>query len=243
MSKLQDTLNSLKPYIIGIRYVEGTLVLDTLFKDGWSIPEDKLIKTLKGEEDANYYMIYSEDKRIELDNLIQYVEKVISLNKEREKKLELYSLKLNELKSLFAKTPLSKLINLKFTFEDTLPSIDDFSLNEEMDETITPNNIQTTPNIVPQELEVNESNIGKVNIIAYDVKLDDIEEPYQEPLISKQTPITYVDDNGNPIPMSEEELEILEEEARGEKNRRAIEQIKKSKNIDLPPKKKMMTIR
>ena len=49
MSNIQKTLDLLQPYVIGIRYVEGTPVIDAVFKDGWTIPEDQKIKKLKGK--------------------------------------------------------------------------------------------------------------------------------------------------------------------------------------------------
>ena len=60
MSKIQQTLDSLQPYVIGIRYLEGTPIVDAVFKDGWTVPEDTKIKKVKGNDELNYYMLLSE---------------------------------------------------------------------------------------------------------------------------------------------------------------------------------------
>ena len=86
MSNIQKTLDSLQPYVIGIRYLEGTPLVDAVFKEGWTVPEDPSVKKIKGNDELNYYMIFSETQGIGLDELLEYVAKTIKLNEEREKK-------------------------------------------------------------------------------------------------------------------------------------------------------------
>jgi hypothetical protein len=132
MSNIQKTLDSLQPYVIGIRYLEGTPLVDAVFKEGWTVPEDPTIKKLKGNDELNYFMIFSETIGVGLDELLDYVAKTIKINEEREKKHELLKVKVNELKEIFKRTPLNKLTNLKFTFpeEDLVPKLDDFELDD-----------------------------------------------------------------------------------------------------------------
>ena len=111
---IQKTLDSLQPYVIGIRYLEGTVLVDAVFKEGWTVPEEPKIKTVKGDDCMIYYMLFSEVKGIGLDELLAYVSKVIKINLEREKKHELLRAKVNELKELFKRYSLEKLIGLKF---------------------------------------------------------------------------------------------------------------------------------
>ena len=85
MSNIQKTLDSLQPYVIGIRYLEGTPLVDAVFKEGWTVPEDPTIKKLKGNEELNYFMIFSETIGVGLDELLDYVTKTIKINEEREK--------------------------------------------------------------------------------------------------------------------------------------------------------------
>lgn len=220
MANIQKTLDSLQPYVIGIRYQDGVPLVDALFKEGWVIPDDSSIKKLKGNEEVNYFMIYSDQPSIGVDELLGYVEMVIKLNQEREKKHELLRVRVNELKEIFKKNSLKTLTRLKFTIseEELLPELDEFDLDS----------LDSTPEIMAEPTTQ--------------------ELPYVEE-INTQTPQTYLDAEGNPIELTDEEKEILEEEARGERNRQLLTQkhnkvIKNNtlKNIELPPKTKTKTV-
>ena len=116
MSNIQKTLDSLQPYVIGIRYLEGTPLVDAVFKEGWTVPDDNKVKKVRGNEEMNYYMLLSEVAGVGLDDLLDYGKKTIDLNIEREKKHDLLKEKVNELKEIFKKTSLDKLKRLKFNF-------------------------------------------------------------------------------------------------------------------------------
>ena len=220
MANIQKTLDALQPYVIGIRYLEGTPVVDAVFKEGWTLTEDNRIKRVKGNNEMNYYMIFSEVEGIGLDDLLSYVEKTIKLNQEREKKHELLRSKVNELKEIFKKNSLTKLQRLSFTFseEELVPSMSEFDID-----------IDEEP--IPQE---------PVHI----------EEPVEEIIqpVVKQ-PETYVDENNKPIELTDEDRELLEEEARAERNRVFLENqrlkqktkpvVNNSKKVELPPKRKI----
>jgi len=219
MSNIQKTLDSLQPYVIGIRYLEGTALVDVVFKEGWSVQEQSNLKVVKGDEGMNYYMIFSETKGVGLDDLLDYVGKTIKLNLDREKKHDLLRVKVNELKEVFKKHPLSKLTRLKFTFEDEdlTPKIDEFDVDMEIEE------IEPEPFIEPVK----------------------IEEPirFKEPIIEN---VAYLDEDGRPIEMTEEDRELMEEEARAERNRQILEAKKQnsgvkkiSAKVELPPKRKI----
>jgi len=64
---IQKTLDSLQPYVIGIRYLEGTPLVDAVFKEGWNVPDDPKIKKIKGNDDMNYFMLLSEIPGVGLD--------------------------------------------------------------------------------------------------------------------------------------------------------------------------------
>ena len=216
MSSIQKTLDSLQPYVIGIRYLEGVPLVDTVFKEGWSVPEDPKITKVKGDEGMNYYMIYSENKKVGIDELLSFVDKTIKLNLEREKKHDLLRIKVDELKKLFKDNSLVKLSRLKFTFseEDMVPSLNEFNLD--IDDEPTEPEVQQEPVIFTAEM---------INAMAE-------EETSVLPPVPQ-----YVDENGKPIEYTEEELEMIEEEARAERNRF----FKNKKNgmvskIELPPR-------
>ncbi len=213
MGNIQKTLESLQPYVIGIRYLDGTPLIDAVFKEGWTIPDDPKIKKVEGDKSMNYFMIYSEQEGIGLDELLAYVDRVIKANKEREKKHELLRKKVIELKELFQKTSLAKLQRLKFTLdeEDLVPNMSELSVDEMIDEPLVAQPLET-----PVE-----------------------EEIIEQPIIVAQ-PTQYLDENQKPIPLTEEEKEMIEEERRAEINREKFG--KKPVNrvaskIELPPKK------
>jgi hypothetical protein len=215
MANIQKALDALQPYVIGIRYLEGTVLVDVVFKEGWIVPDDKLIKKEKGNDTMNYYMLFSESPNIGLDEILGYVENTIKLNLEKEKKYDLLKAKVDELKELFKKNTLAKLKNLRFTFDEVLvPDMNEFNLD--IDE---------------------EFPSGGLEPVAYE---EEVIQP-QTPVIP-QGPEVYLDENHNPIPMTEEDREILAEEARAERNRLAIKNKKanpqkKIINVELPPRK------
>lgn len=224
MSNIQKTLDSLQPYVIGIRYLEGMAVVDAVFKDGWTVPDSDTVKKIKGDEGLNYYMILSEKDGIGLDDLLEYVGKTIKINLEREKKHELLKDKANELKELFKKTSFEKLKRLKFVIgdEELVPELNEFEIDlEEPKENVINN---TTHNIVQDPIE---------------------EEIVDEAQTLVSTPNKLLDENGKEIPLTEDELEMIEEEARAKRNLKIIEATKNkseinkinNKTIELPPKK------
>lgn len=217
MANIQKTLDSLQPYVIGIRYLEGTPLVDAVFKEGWTVPEEPNIKRIKGNEEMNYFMIFSETNGIGLDELLGYVERTIKLNQEREKKHELLKAKVNELKEIFKKNSLGKLTRLKFSFaeEELVPNLNDFDVDD----------------LIPEyDNEPVEETIEEIN--------EQITE-------AQPTNLPYLDADGNPIELTEEEREMLEEEARAERNRQLMSKKKNNpisnaaRNVELPPKKKM----
>ena len=226
MSSIQKTLDSLQPYVIGIRYLEGLPLVDTVFKEGWTVPEDPSITKVKGDEGMNYYMIYSEKKGVGIDELLSFVDKTIKLNLEREKKHELLRLKVEELKKLFKDNTLARLTRLKFTFaeEDIVPSLGEFDLN--IEEQIETEQIET------EQIETEDVQ----EPVIYTAEM--VDNMYSEEDIVSQTLPQYVDENGNPIQYTEEELEMMEEEARAERNRKLFKNKKNgmASKIELPPR-------
>jgi hypothetical protein len=208
MANLQQTLDALQPYVIGIRYIDKLPVIDVVLKDGWTVLDSDVITKVKGNNELNYYMIYSEKEGIGIDELLIYVDATIKSNIEREKKHELLKEKVNELKALFKKTPLSTLKRLKFSFndEDFITSINDFDLEE-------------TEEVVNEPKE--------------SILVPSTEEPQVQP---EETP--------QAVELTEEELEILEEERRAENFRlmketnKANTSLKKiSSTVELPPRR------
>jgi len=117
--KIQDKLTSLRPYVIGIRYVQNLQIVDAVFKDGWIVAETEKVKKEIVDTAQNYYMFYSEDANTTIDELLDHVEEIINFNIEREQKQELLKQKVKELQKIFKDNPLTKLEKLKFTFSQS----------------------------------------------------------------------------------------------------------------------------
>jgi len=115
MSELQNRLKSLQPYLVQLRFPEGQPVVDMVFKNGWSVPKSEIIQSTKGDsKEVNYHMFFTNEEGISLDQILDYIQKVIGLNIEREKKHELLKVKAKELQEVFKNNPLSKLLDMKF---------------------------------------------------------------------------------------------------------------------------------
>lgn len=232
MSNIQKTLDSLQPYVIGIRYVDGSPLVDAVFKEGWTVPDDPKIHKMKGNDEMNYYMIYSDVNGIGLDELLAFVDRTIKLNVEREKKHELLRSMVNNLKEVFKKHSLNKLKTLKFTFseEDLVPDLNDFDIDSELEEDLNPTPLKQSK-FVPEVVE------------EYIQEEEYVQEDYEEEPIGPIEHAAFLDENGKPIPPTEEELELLAEEARAEKNRLYLESKKSNSKVkpkvELPPKRKV----
>lgn len=138
MTNIQEKLDSLQPFINGIRYIQGTQIVDAMFKEGWTVPNSEIIRKELVDKDQNYYMFFSENTSITFDDLLDYVENIIKINIERENKHALLKAKVKELQVVFKENSLSKLEKLKFTFseDDLTPSLMemDMDLDEDFNE-------------------------------------------------------------------------------------------------------------
>ena len=160
MAKIQDRLNILKPYIVGIRYLEGIQIVDAMFKGGWTVPDSDIIKKELVDGPKNYYMFYSEDSdNVTVDTLLDYVEGIININIERENKFQLLKLKVDELKELFKTNELNKLETLRFTFNDgdsINPKISELDINLNESDVV-----EQSVEIVEQENVLEESLVSE----------------------------------------------------------------------------------
>lgn len=135
MSKIQQKLDSLQPFINGIRYIQGMQIVDAMFKEGWTVPNSDIIRKELVDKDQNYYMFFSENEGVTFDDLLDYVEGIIKINIERENKNILFKEKVKELQGIFKESSLSKLKTLSFNFSDDVisSSIMDMGIDDEID--------------------------------------------------------------------------------------------------------------
>ncbi len=98
MLKIQDRLDSLQPFIQGIRYVNGIQLVDAQFKNGWTVPDSD---TIDRAGEGNHFIFFSEEEGITVDDILDFIQSVINLNVERELKDELFKVKVKELEKIF----------------------------------------------------------------------------------------------------------------------------------------------
>ena len=59
MSNIQNRLNNLKPYVIGIRFIENISVIDVVLKEGWTIPKSTIVLNDEIEKGTNIFIFFS----------------------------------------------------------------------------------------------------------------------------------------------------------------------------------------
>ena len=114
MTSLQDRLKNLRPHVVGIRFIKDMPVVDVNIKDGWKILSNEKISINKSEKTKNYYMFYSEDTSVEIDEILDFVESCIEYNKEVEAKEVLFKTYVSSLKTLFDTSSYEDLKKLEF---------------------------------------------------------------------------------------------------------------------------------
>jgi len=118
---IKDKLNSLRPYVTGIRFVKDLPVVDLVIKEGWNMFETDNVSYKPSSSNKNYFMVFPKNPKESIDIVVTHVENVININIENENKLTLLKVKIEELKSLFGEKKLEQLENLKFVFDEIVP--------------------------------------------------------------------------------------------------------------------------
>tara|TARA_B100000963_G_scaffold170220_1_gene148113 strand:- start:6337 stop:6804 length:468 start_codon:yes stop_codon:yes gene_type:complete len=127
---IQEKLNSLRPYVTGIRFVKDLPVVDLVIKEGWNMFETDNVSYKPSSNNKNYFMVFPKNPKDNIDIVVTHVENVISVNIENENKLTLLKVKIEELKRLFGEKKLKQLEKLKFVFDEiTTPTLEDINLN------------------------------------------------------------------------------------------------------------------
>ena len=127
---IQEKLNSLRPYVTGIRFVKDLPVVDLVIKEGWNMFETDNVSYKPSSNNKNYFMVYPKNPKENIDIVVTHVENVININIENENKLTLLKVKIEELKRLFGDKTLKQLESLKFVFDDIIdPTLEDININ------------------------------------------------------------------------------------------------------------------
>ena len=156
MAKIQNRLDGLQPYVEGIRYLQGMVFVDAVLKDDWTVLTSDYIKKIVSDDDKNHLIFYSEKEGVTIDDLLDFVEKNIKVNIERELKHKYLVSKVEELKKVFKSNSLEKLKTLKFIFTDELISDkmedDDIDLETEHPLNFTQEDIDENNKLQKEEL-------------------------------------------------------------------------------------------
>jgi hypothetical protein len=120
---MEEKILKLSEYIKSIQFPkDGNIVyIEILLPLNWKTFEENLVKIVKGEVEGDKvsYYVYSESNN-DISRLLNYVDKVVKLNKELEEKKKLLIGKINELKEIFNEKSLEELRNIKFVIEDNI---------------------------------------------------------------------------------------------------------------------------
>jgi hypothetical protein len=126
---IQEKLNSLRPYVTGIRFVKNLPVVDVILREGWDIFEGDNVSYKSSATNANYFMVFPKNPEDSIDIVLTHVEHVIKVNVEKENKLVLLKAKIEELKVLFTNKSLMELERLKFLIEEVSePTLNDIKI-------------------------------------------------------------------------------------------------------------------
>lgn len=116
---LFSEFSALFPYLQSVRKLKNYISFDVSVPDTWKIPkkyvqEDKVIEQESTIANHRLISFVTEIKEQDVELISANIQQIINYNLEREEKEKLLEVKINELKTLFEKTPLVNLKNLKF---------------------------------------------------------------------------------------------------------------------------------
>ena len=80
---VQEKLNSLRPYVTGLRFVKNLPVVDVILKEGWNIFESDTVTYKSSTSQPNYFMVFPKNPEDSIDSVIAHVEYIIEVNIEK----------------------------------------------------------------------------------------------------------------------------------------------------------------
>jgi hypothetical protein len=169
MGNINNRVKELSPHVISIRFTDNLTVVDCAFKNGWSIPPSDKVGNETTPDKPNYYMLYPLKETYGVDEILDYVDYIIKVNIERELKIQLLQIKINELKDMFTKFSLDKCKTIEFQLVSDLNT----SITEDIDISEMPivyNEVETT---VETEAPVIKNNQDDDDDIPYATGLGD----------------------------------------------------------------------
>lgn len=117
---LQERIQKNEKYFRGMEIVNNTVIIKVLYGEKWGAypSQDENIKVAKSDEVKNEWFYYADYTYTVIDDIFNLIEETIEMNLSAIERLELFNIKMEELKTLFANESLQKLKTLSFQFEE-----------------------------------------------------------------------------------------------------------------------------
>lgn len=117
---LQERIQKNEKYFRGMEIVNNTVIIKVLYGEKWGAypSQDEIIKVAKSDEVKNEWFYYADYTYTVIDDIFNLIEETIEMNLSAIERLELFNVKMEELKTLFANESLQKLKTLSFQFEE-----------------------------------------------------------------------------------------------------------------------------
>ena len=115
---IQDRVLALSDYNISIELISGKIIVSITYKSGWKILNsiNENIKMAKDENDERR-MFYYADLGVDINQIIDEIERTIKFNSEIELKKELLIEKIRNLKEIFENEDIEVLRTIEFKFK------------------------------------------------------------------------------------------------------------------------------
>lgn len=182
---LQERIKDIEEYRPNITFQDGALIVKIIYKKNWQVLQPEDTETIAFSKDDNVSDLYWYVALLEnADYIFDLIEKTIAVNKEMEKKISLYEIKINELRELFlSDMSFEKLETLQFVFN-------------------TPKN-KRSYNKTKKAVEQKDEILTTIESTTEELLIDN--PYYEEPLTIKQEDITVDNEIDNKINKAIEE--------------------------------------
>ena len=127
---IYNEFNELYPYIQSIRKLKTYLSFDMSFPKDWKlpkkyVPQDSVIENKSTDPTMRLISFGVEFNEDTVNTIVDSIKNLIKYNREIEEKERLFSLKVQELKTIFEKQNLIALQDLKFDLESNKLKLED----------------------------------------------------------------------------------------------------------------------
>ena len=165
--KIDEMFNKYPTNIIGFRVNGAFKMLDFWLDPNWEIldehvPESVQIKKQKVSEETGlvYYVMYAQE--ITFETLFDLLTEVIEYNVDLQRKQELFTQKMGELKGLFTKLSYDELTQLSFDTPMSITPVKKGRTKKSDQEIVTPTEDSTQP-VLEEEVVENEITEHKID--------------------------------------------------------------------------------